>query len=121
MESGSMSKNFSQIIGLLYLGFKRKIACLVPHGKLVRMRIQTIILYFFVRKVKKKRLKLRDFIVRFSAVNPCVAKNRYLLLQSALPISGLKQNKDRQATADSDKPNAHKCSDVLQQASTNRA
>lgn len=39
-------------------------------------------------------LKLRGFTISLSAINPCAAKNMYLLLQSALPISDIKGNLD---------------------------
>ena len=67
--------------------------------------------------VKQGKLKLRGFLVSFSAANPCEAKNRYLLLQSGLPTNGIRENQDCPVTVDSGKPSDHKCSDALQQAS----
>jgi len=61
----------------------------------------------------KKPLKLRGFLVSFSAVNPCEARNRYLLLPSAPSTIGTKESQDYPVTADSNKLNARKCSDVL--------
>jgi hypothetical protein len=53
-------------------------------------------------------LKLRGFLLSFSATNPCEAKSRYLLLQSGLLTNGIKESLDYPATADSGKPGDHK-------------
>ncbi len=49
---------------------------------------------------KKIKLKLRDFLVSFSAINPCEARNRHLLLQSGLPTNGTKENLDYPVAVD---------------------
>jgi hypothetical protein len=51
-------------------------------------------------KNKGKTLKLRGFGVSFSVVNPCGARNRYLLLPSGLLTNGTKENPDHPATVD---------------------
>ena len=66
-------------------------------------------------------LKLRGFSISFSAVNPCEAKNRYLLLQSGLLTNGIKGSQAYPVTVDSGKLSDRKCSDVLQQASLNKS
>jgi len=53
-------------------------------------------------------LKLRGFLLSFSATNPCEAKSRYLLLQSGLLTNGIKESQAYQVTVDSDKPGDHK-------------
>ncbi len=53
-------------------------------------------------------LKLRGFLLSFSATNPCEAKSRYLLLQSGLLTNGIKESQAYQITVDSDKPGDHK-------------
>lgn len=65
--------------------------------------------------------KLKAFLIRFSTANPFATKNRYLLPQSAPPISDITQTQDYPATADSDKLNAHKYSDDLQQGDTKKS
>jgi hypothetical protein len=66
-------------------------------------------------------LKLRGFLVSFSATNPCEARNRYLLLQSGLLINGIKESQVCQVTVDSSNLSDHKWLDVPQQASTNKS
>ena len=73
----------------------------------------------FAKKSRYNFLKLRAFSIRVAAANPCAAKNMYLSLQSALPITNIKQNQVYPTTADSNKLNAHKWMDVSQQDSTN--
>ncbi len=53
------------------------------------------------RQIKGKTLILRAFILSFSAVNPCEAKNRYLSLQSGLLTNGIKESQVCQVTVDS--------------------
>jgi len=47
-----------------------------------------------------KILKLRGFLVSFSAANPCEAKNRYLLLPSGLLTNGTEENPDYPVAVD---------------------
>jgi hypothetical protein len=52
------------------------------------------------RQIKGKNLKLRGFLISFSAANPCEAKNTYLSLLVNLLVNDIKENLACQATVD---------------------
>ena len=66
-------------------------------------------------------LKLRGFLVSFSAANPYGARNTYLLLQLRLPTNGMRETQLYPVTVGSDKPSDRKYSGVLRQTSLNKS